>query len=709
VRRIYALTLAFASSVSGCPRPPSPHADAAPAVVRPRPVEVAVVIYDGGLQNGWQDWGWAPKETPPKAPARVRFDNYGGWMLAKVGLTGDYGGVVFRVKEPPGEGEFLEVHLLSPTGTTLPQVKVIPDDRLDVGEGWTEIFVPIERLDPDNVPFDRVVIQSFRPFSADYVPVDKIGLAKGTPRQPVASVDPKKVARVSVSIDCRAKATRISPLIYGIAYYAADDAKKQQAQWQLGATARRWGGNTTSVYNWEASLWNLGNDWFFEDKSVPSHTQFLQDNVAHGMKTALTVPMLGWVAKDASSLSFPVPVFGPQDATDPYKPEAGNGKQKGGKLLVPGSPARAYQPITPAWVKRWIETIRKEDAKTGRRSVDMYILDNEPMLWNTTHRDAHPEPTSYDELVQRTIDYGTVIREADPDAVIAGPAEWGWTGYMYSAKDMASGGTTLRLDRRAHGDVPVVAYYLKALADHEKKTGTRVLDVLDLHDYPQAQGVFGSAADNKVAALRIRSTRMLWDPVYVDESWVNEPVKLLPRMREWIDQNYPGRGLSIGEWNFGGEEHMSGALATAEAFGRFAQFGVNSAFYWTYPPENSPTGWAFRAYRNYDAKGGHFLDWFTPAKLSPAGEYSVFASRDDSGGRLVMIALNFSRDQAIAADLDVASCGKPESLKSYTYQGGTAGLVAGGVSTPPPSQVVLAPYSLTVLDVQLQDATPVVH
>ena len=84
-------------------------------------------------------------------------------------------------------------------------------------------------------------------------------------------------------------------------------------------------------------------------------------------------------------------------------------------------------------------------------------------------------------------------------------------------------------------------------------------------------------------------------------------------------------------------------------------------------------------------------------------------SRDDSGGRLVMIALNFSRDQAIAADLDVASCGKPESLKSYTYQGGTAGLVAGGVSTPPPSQVVLAPYSLTVLDVQLQDATPVVH
>ena len=28
---------------------------------------------------------------------------------------------------------------------------------------------------------------------------------------------------------------------------------------------------------------------------------------------------------------------------------------------------------------------------------------------------------------------------------------------------------------------------------------------------------------------------------------------LMPRMKEWIDQNYPGRGISIGEWNFGGE------------------------------------------------------------------------------------------------------------------------------------------------------------
>ena len=43
-----------------------------------------------------------------------------------------------------------------------------------------------------------------------------------------------------------------------------------------------------------------------------------------------------------------------------------------------------------------------------------YILDNEPNLWSTTHRDVHPDPVTYDELLAKTIAYGTAIREAGP-------------------------------------------------------------------------------------------------------------------------------------------------------------------------------------------------------------------------------------------------------------------------------------------------------
>jgi hypothetical protein len=562
----------------------------------------------------------------------------------------------------------------------------------------------MERLDPNRTAFDRVVVQAFRPMGSEPVPVDKIALTKSVPRAAAQTASALSAAPVGMSIDCRAKAIRISPLIYG-AVPDRDWAKGSQ----LGVTAARWGGNLSSTYNFEISAWNAGNDWFFENREAPSAAQFLRENVAHGLRSALTVPMMGWVAKDRNSYSYPVSALGQQEKTDPYRSDVGDGKDRSGRPLST-SRERAYVPITAAYVKRWIEAIRKEDAKTGKRSVDMYILDNEPMLWPTTHRDVHPEPTSYDELVARTIEYGTAIREADPDAVIAGPAEWGWTGYFYSAKDQASGGTSTRLDRRAHGDVPVVAYYLKALAEHEKKTGVRVLDVFDLHSYPAADGVYGDAVDSAKAALRIRSTRLLWDPSYADESWIKEPVKLLPRMHAWVDENYPGLGLSVGEWSFGGEQHMSGALAIAETFGRFAQFGVASAFYWLSPPPSSPAMWAFRAYRDYDGKGAHFLDWFTAASVDHVGQQSLFASRDDSGKHMVAIALNFSPSDAAAAQIDVASCGKVASLQTYTYVGGATGFASAPAATNPTSKLAqtLPPYSITVLDVQLEGSSPVI-
>jgi hypothetical protein len=705
-RRAGPLAAAVAATyLVACPATVPPPGDvpsvATSAAPQPRHVEIVETIYDGGLKGDWQDWGWAPRNVKGTGPATVRFDNWGGWILAKPGLSGDFGGVVFRVKEPPGEGEFLEVRLEGGGGSKFPRVKVKPDDRVDVGDGWVEVLVPMTALDPDGLPFEHVVIQAFRPMGTDFVALDKIGLVKGSPR-PVATFDAAKLTRVAISVDCGVRATKVSPGIYGIAAYAPNDAKRAAAQWLMGATARRWGGNTTSTYNWENGFWNLGSDWFYENHDGPSYKRFVDENDAHAMASVITVPMMGWIAKDNSSSSFPVSIFGPQDATDQWRPDAGNGKDKSGKAIAPGPPGRAYEPITPAYVKRWVEAIRAADAKAGKRRVTMYILDNEPMLWAQTHRDAHPQPPTYDELVQRTIEYGTAIREADPGALIAGPAEWGWTNYFYSAKDNAEGGPSARPDRRAHGDQPLVAYYLKALAENEKKTGTRVLDVLDLHAYPQGERVYGDAVDADVAALRIRQTRMLWDPTYVDESWIKEPVKLVPRMKQWVTEGYPGLATSIGEWNFGGENHMSGGLAVAEALGRFAQLGLTYAYYWTYPPEGSPVMWAFHAFRDFDGKGGRFLDLFTPATVAGAPTTSAFASRDDAGKHLVAVVLNLSKKDAMGADVDLSACGKVTSVNAYSYEGGHQGF---GPRTPATSgskiTEPLAPYSITVLDVGL--------
>ena len=339
--------------------------------------------------------------------------------------------------------------------------------------------------------------------------------------------------------------------------------------------------------------------------------------------------------------------------------------------------------------------------------MEAYILDNEPMLWSRMHRDVHPAPLGYDELLERTVAYASAVRRADPDARIAGPAEWGWQNLFFSAKDVARG-TWIRPDRLMHGNVPLLPWYLRKLRDHEQRTGERLLDVVDVHFYPAVDLGVGTAGpvDPYSAALRIRSTRSLWDPTYVDESWIDEPMRLLPLLREWIAGNYPGRDVSIGEWSFGAERHMSGGLATAEALGRFGTEGVHSAFYWTYPADRSPAFWAFRAYRNFDGAGGRFLDRSIPVE-GRAALASMFASRDEQGGRVVAVLLNFSPRSRLDARVELDGCGPAQGVRAFSYTGGPEGLrplpvdgVAGAALG-----VAAAPYSITVLDLPVGPGT----
>src|SRR6202022_154023 len=99
--------------------------------------------------------------------------------------------------------------------------------------------------------------------------------------------------------------------------------------------------------------------------------------------------------------------------------------------------------------------------------------------------------------------------------------------------------------------------------------------------------------------------------------------RLAPRLQAWSAEKHPGLGISIGEYNFGAEGHMSGGLAVAEALGRFGEQGITSAFYWDYPAKNTPASWAFRAYRDFDGRGGKFLDESVPAE-SPDPRASIF-------------------------------------------------------------------------------------
>lgn len=515
---------------------------------------------------------------------------------------------------------------------------------------------------------------------------------------------PAGTVRVAMTLRCNEPTRPISPLIYGIGVQPTRDLPDQ---WLTFATARRWGGNHTSRYNWElGNAWNTGKDWFFENVDYskgaarPAYQRFIEEDLAHGVATVMTVPTIGWVAKDTTSYGFPISLLGPQLSAAPENGDAGNGVAPGGALIRPGPPTRTSVAMPPADIGRWVRAIRGRDQAGKARGVHAYILDNEPTLWNETHRDVHPEPVSYDELLEKTVAYATEIRKADPDALIAGPALWGWTAYFYSGVDKAA--YPAHPDQDRHGGVPLLPWWLGEVASYEKRTGVRLIDVVDVHFYPQGRGIgtgVSGETDAETAARRIRSTRALWDPVYKDESWIADRVRLIPRLQAWIAEKHPGLGISIGEYNFGAEEHMSGGLAVAEALGRFGQHGVASAFYWDYPPRNSPALQAFRAYRNFDDSGGRFLDESVRAE-SGHPLASIFASRDAKGDHVVVVLLDLDPSRAFAAEVDATSCGRVVGRREHVYVAGAPGFarVSSEHDMGAPLRALLPPYSITVLD-----------
>lgn len=685
VRQTVGLRRAFHAVVERATRPaPQPEAPLGSGSGATRTKETFSLverIYDHGLIAPWEDHGWTDHELKGPGPARLKFGGFGGWIMVHAGgLLQDerYGAVVFRMKTPGDWGDFLEMRLEG-DGGGFEIVKIDAARRLQLEDGWTEVLVPLRLLNPYGLAFNRIRLRANRNVPDEWVLLDGAGLTGPRKDDTPPKVYPERPAPLKVR--CDRPGRPVSPFIYGV---SSDSAPEE-----MRATAHRMGGNRMSRYNWELGAVNTASDYYFRNvANYQTHQQFIERGVARKAWVAMTLPIMGWVAKDTSSYSYSTAVYGKQQSVAPENADMGNGVDLSGKELAGKDPTTTSVPAPPEMMKRWFET-------KSLKQVDEFILDNEPGLWNSTHRDVHPEPLGYDELLERTIAYGTAVRAAAPKAIISGPAEWGWSGYFWSAKDAAAG-FRRSPDRRAHGDVPLLDWYLQKLREHEAKTGVRVLDVVDLHFYPQGRNVYSEAADPDTAALRLRSTRALWDETYVDESWIKEPINLIPRLKAIIAKNYPGRGISFGEWNFGGEGHVSGGLATAEALGRFAEGGVRSAYYWTTPKKDSASYWGFRAFRNFDGAGGHFYDEYLESTAAP--DVSLFVSRDPSTGRLVAVALNLSNTSSARANLELEGCSVATTFTTWTWAGRPTGFEKaqgrGAVSA------LLPPWSITVFDLQ---------
>lgn len=514
----------------------------------------------------------------------------------------------------------------------------------------------------------------------------------------------------ALSIDVSAARHPISPDIYGL--NGGDPAFNAE----IGQTVARWGGNATSRYNFKNHTYNTGSDWYFENivaDQEHSVEGMVGSNLGRGIKPVVTVPLSGWVAKDSPSAhpfacGFPATRFPQQDSFDQWDPNCGNGKLDQQNLS--GDPTDTSIRTDPAFDGEMVSHLVNQFGTAAQGGVPIYELDNEPVLWSSTHRDVHPDPVSDDELGGKGTAAAAAIKAADPSAAVLGPSGWGYCEWVASGVDGCGPGA----DSAAHGGLNLSQWYLKNMKDYsDAHGGKRFLDYFDQHFYPQISGDKTPEAN----ALRLRSIRSLWDPAYVEESWIGPsgvnapPLQFIRTMKSWVDRYNPGTKTAITEYNWGALDDINGALAEADILGVFGREGLDLATMWGEPKPTDPGAYAFRMYRNYDGAGSRFGDVSVSATAADQGQLAVYAAQRSADQALTVMVVNKTGGD-LTSPLSVAGFDNAGAAQRFTYSPADLGAIVRGDDLPADNGRIDATYpanSITLLVLPAAGCSASVH
>ena len=503
----------------------------------------------------------------------------------------------------------------------------------------------------------------------------------------------------TLAVDAAANLHPISPDIYGINYYGDTGLENI-----VRVGVRRWGGDQTSRYNWLIDTFNSGNDYYFENflfsnanaATLPNNStfdQFVNIGLTSGAMRIGTVPMLGWLPKSRDfGCSYNVQKYGAQQKTDPYQPNCGNGILLSDGSPVMNDPNDVSQPVDQTFAQQWMKHVISIYGTAERGGVQAWSLDNEPEYWADVHTDIHPSPATYDEALSRGQTYAAMIKATDPSALVTGPVAGGWAGLFYSATDILSGYHTgpnyvfygNPVDQEAHGGIPFVEWYMQQMQDYQNQHGVRLLDYLDVHAYIAPDGIaFATTSTPAMDQLRLTSTRVFWDPNYAapDGSTPSatmpggEPPYLIPRLQQWISQDYPGTKTAVTEYNWGMLNDITGAIAEADILGIFGQQGLDLATMWAPPDPTKPDPgvFSFELYLNYDGNGSQFGQTSVSATTTDPDELSIFAAtRNDSA--LTVVVLNKMTTDA-TTPVSIANFNAAGTAQVWQYSSANLGAI----------------------------------
>ena len=193
-------------------------------------------------------------------------------------------------------------------------------------------------------------------------------------------------------------------------------------------------------------------------------------------------------------------------------------------------------------------------------------------------------------------------------------------------------------------------------------------------------------------------------------------MRLIPRMHDWVNASYAGTKLATTEYNWGGLEHINGALTQADILGIFGREGMDLATLWNEGQEidynvfeTLPGAYAFRMFRNYDGSGSRFGDTSVSATSSNQAQLSIYAAQRTSDSSLTLMIINKAMTTSVTGTVNIAGFVAATSAQVYRYSDANLNAIAslapqavagGGFSAAFPAN------SITLVRVPVGSTTP---
>jgi len=443
-----------------------------------------------------------------------------------------------------------------------------------------------------------------------------------------------------INITTKSDCHLISPYIYGVNGSYSDSS----------IYAIRQGGNRWTAYNWESGLSNSGVDYgnlsdSYLSTGIPTTETGYSLAVTYGHNLArnfnqfflTTVQAQGYVAGLSGTVTLAAP--------SKYWFKVAAFKNEPLSLIPNVADSFVY-------IDEYVNYLKTMHGTANKGGINAYSIDNEPDLWYESHPKAQKSPQKIASLIDKTLQTSLAIKSVDSSALVFGPALGNW----YACKNFNNNDILWNnIYSARYNDEWFVSMYLDTMRVLSNKNGKRLVDVVDIHWYPEASGADGIKIVNTKGGAepitkdaiktRLQNPRSMWDPSYVEKSGFEngtKAIQLINKLKSSINSHFPGTKIAITEYRYGSENHFSGGLALADVLGVYGREGVYFATKWYASGTamfQSYSKAAFDLYNNYDGKYSSFGKTSVRALTSSNDTLSAFASIDDKG-KMHMIIVN---------------------------------------------------------------------